>query len=216
MSVAWAMSRNLQNRSPSRIFDRLLGPGDTDPPTGMRSAPNQYQALYEAAASTAAVAGLPDRIEQLAPVHRVALRAALRARTWPAVARAPYAELCQEVSTRTAAHWSARIATPYQAEALMWRLLRILSAPYFILGSDPRQALRLRIDTPLGLAPAFPAPPPQPLPCAGRPTAGDVDCGMHRACHRPYQGRRRPCGDPLEPRPLRPDPGGQGVPRHSS
>lgn len=30
----------------------------------------------------------------------------------------------------------------------MWRLLRVGSAPYFILGSDARQPLRLRIDTP--------------------------------------------------------------------
>ena len=143
------LSRNLHNRSPSRIFDRLLGPGDTDPTDWyLRTAPTQYQALYEAAASVAGAENLPDRIDQLQPHHRVALRASLRARAWPAVALAPYAELCREVSTRTAEHWSAGIATPARAEALLWRLLRILSAPYFILGSDSRQPLRLRIDTP--------------------------------------------------------------------
>ena len=143
------LSRNLHNRSPSRIFDRLLGPGDTDPTDWyLRTAPTQYQALYEAAASVAGAEDLPERIDQLRPHHRVALRAVLRARAWPAVAVAPYAELCREVSTRTAAHWSARITTPSLAEALLWRLLRILSAPYFILGSDRRRPLRLRIDTP--------------------------------------------------------------------
>lgn len=143
------LSRNLHNRSPSRIFDRLLGPGDTDPTDWyLRTAPTQYQALYEAAASIAGTGGLPDRVERLASADRLALRAALRARAWPPVALSPYADLCEEVSARTAEGWSARIATPAQAEALVWRLLRILSAPYFILGSDPRQPLRLRIHTP--------------------------------------------------------------------
>jgi len=143
------LSRNLHNRSPSRIFDRLLGPGDTDPTDWyLRTAPGQYQALYEAAASIVEAEDLPDRVEQLQPLHRLALRAALRARAWPAVAVAAYGELCQEVSARTAVQWSARISGPAQAEALVWRLLRIMSAPYFILGSDSRQPLRLRIDTP--------------------------------------------------------------------
>jgi hypothetical protein len=30
----------------------------------------------------------------------------------------------------------------------MWRLLRIGSAPYFVLGSNPSGAMRLRVDTP--------------------------------------------------------------------
>jgi len=143
------MSRNLHNRSPSRVFDRLLGPGDTDTNDWyLRSAPGPYQALYEAAAAFAGREGLPGRVEDLAPAHRLVLRAALRARSWPEVARAPYAELCRQVSAVTTAHWLARIAGPAAAETLVWRLLRIGSAPYFILGSDARQPLRLRIDTP--------------------------------------------------------------------
>jgi hypothetical protein len=165
------LSRNLHNRSPSRVFDRLLGPGDTDPTDWyLRTAPRPYQALYEAAAAFSEAEGLPDRVEQLAPADRLALRAALRARAWPTVALAPYAELCQEVSARTAERWSERITSPAAAEALVWRLLRILSAPYFILGSDARQPLRLRIDTPwdwrqryrlrrLALAPALAGQP---------------------------------------------------------
>lgn len=143
------LSRNLHNRSPSRVFDRLLGPGDTDSTDWyLRTAPEEYQALYEAAASIVGTEDLPHRVEDLTPADRLVLRAALRARAWPASALAPYAELCRQVSVRTADHWSARIATPAQAEALLWRLLRILSAPYFILGSDRHQALRLRIATP--------------------------------------------------------------------
>lgn len=142
------LSRNLHNRSPSRVFDRLLGPGDTDPGDWyLRSAPEQYQALYEVVATFTGL-DLPDRVQELLPHHRLALRAALRARAWPEVAVAPYAELGKQVSAFTAGHWSARISGPAAAEALVWRLLRIGIAPYFILGSDPRQPLRLRIDTP--------------------------------------------------------------------
>jgi len=143
------LSKNLHNRSPSRVFDRLLGPGDTDPTDWyLRIAPVQYQALYEAAASVVVAEDLPNRVDHLTPADRLVLRAALRARSWPAAARAPYAAFCQELSARTASHWSARITGLAQAEALLWRLLRIMSAPYFILGSDPRQPLRLRIATP--------------------------------------------------------------------
>jgi len=75
------LSRNLHNRSPSRVFDRLLGPGGTDAGDWyLRAAPDQYQALYEATAAYAGIEGLPDRVEELAPAQRVVLRAALRAR----------------------------------------------------------------------------------------------------------------------------------------
>lgn len=43
--------------------------------------------------------------------------------------------------------WTARI-TPRNAEPVLWRLLRIGSAPYFILGASPQGSMRLRIDTP--------------------------------------------------------------------
>ena len=38
---------------------------------------------------------------------------------------------------------------------LLWRLLRIGSAPYFILGTSPRGSMRLRIDTPWDWRQAF-------------------------------------------------------------
>ncbi len=143
------LSKNLHNRSPSRVFDRLLGPGGTDPGDWyQRCAPSHYQALYEVAASFAGADSLPDRVEELTPVQRLLLRDALRARSWPEAAVAAYADLCRAVSAQTACLWSSRIATPALAETMVWRLLRIMSAPYFILGSDRRRALRLRIDTP--------------------------------------------------------------------
>ena len=59
----------------------------------------------------------------------------------------PYRRLCEAVSEATAARWTARI-TAQNREAVLWRLLRIGSAPYFVLGSSPAGSVRLRIDTP--------------------------------------------------------------------
>jgi hypothetical protein len=51
------------------------------------------------------------------------------------------------VSETTAESWRSHI-TARNAEAMLWRLLRIGSAPYFILGTSPHGSMRLRIDTP--------------------------------------------------------------------
>jgi hypothetical protein len=59
----------------------------------------------------------------------------------------PYRDLCRAVAGATAERWAARI-TPRNREAVLWRLLRIGSAPYFVLGTSPSGAMRLRIDTP--------------------------------------------------------------------
>jgi hypothetical protein len=143
------LSKNLQNRSPSRVFEHLLGPGSSDPGDWyVRTAPDQYQALYEAAVASAGLAGLPDLVADLDRDGRTRLRASLQARHWPPGATIAYADLCQVVSERSANIWSANISSPARAEALLWRLLRISHAPYFILGSDRDDALRLRICTP--------------------------------------------------------------------
>jgi hypothetical protein len=66
---------------------------------------------------------------------------------WPSGAADAYARLCRAVSEATAEAWNARI-TSRNAEPVLWRLLRVGSAPYFILGASPQGSMRLRIDTP--------------------------------------------------------------------
>jgi hypothetical protein len=44
--------------------------------------------------------------------------------------------------------WQSALAGGGGAEAMLWRLLRIGNAPYFVLGSSEARSLRLRIDTP--------------------------------------------------------------------
>ena len=101
---------------------------------------------------------------------------------------------------------------------MLWRLLRIGSAPYFVLGHRPpdRCTRSLSHRRPVGLAgrssilDAFVVTPA----VAGQPR---VDwTGTYRTRRDGgSQKRGRPCRDPVEPRPLRPTSGGQGLPRHA-
>jgi len=52
------------------------------------------------------------------------------------------------VATATAERWHGALERAGDKEAMLWRLLRMGSAPYFVLGTSPRRSLRLRIATP--------------------------------------------------------------------
>jgi hypothetical protein len=91
---------------------------------------------------------LPPRAVDLTTEHRVALGARLRA-GWPVDAKVAYRELSDEVARTSVARWHAALAAGTNAgEAMLWRLLRMGSAPYFVLGSSAGRSLRLRIATP--------------------------------------------------------------------
>jgi len=148
-------SRILHNGSPARIFDGLLSAVRT-PRTDwyLVSAPNEYQQLYEICRQTVgAGAPMPADVADLDPRARRSLATSL-ASGWPGNAAAAYAALCSKVSESTAARWSASLS-PAKRETMLWRLLRIGAAPYFILGTDSRGSMRFRIDTPWDWRQAF-------------------------------------------------------------
>jgi hypothetical protein len=142
------LSRILQNRSPARLVDGLL----SQAPTGdsrdwyARVALDAYKSLYEKCIDVVENANLPKRVEQLEPAQRRHLKEALRV-GWPPGAEDAYRALCVAVSDATAKAWSSAISSR-NAEMVLWRLLRIGSAPYFILGASRSGSMRLRIDTP--------------------------------------------------------------------
>ena len=80
------------------------------------------------------------------------LRAALAGRSYPdAPSRSAYAELCRAVSAASALRWAGQLESSGIArETMLWRLLRIGNAPYFVLGHDRRSGLpgRYRIAGP--------------------------------------------------------------------
>ncbi len=144
------LSANVANPSPARLFDGLLattgawGHGDWYAAV----APDAYQELYTACRDATGLAGLPGRAVELSSGDRERLRRALPGRLYPQAAREPYRRLCAEVSARSAERWRAALEA-LDPERMLCRLLRIGSAPYFLLGAHGAESLRLRVDTPL-------------------------------------------------------------------
>jgi hypothetical protein len=91
---------------------------------------------------------LPARADQLTTAHRAALGQALKA-GWPTGAKVAYGALSARVAQASADRWHDALAVGRGADsAMLWRLLRMGSAPYFVLGSSTTHSLRLRIATP--------------------------------------------------------------------
>jgi hypothetical protein len=90
---------------------------------------------------------LPARAVDLSRSQREALGHWLRS-GWPDGAKGRYVALSDEVARASARRWNDAVAeTGGAPEAMFWRLLRIGSAPYFVLGSSSARSLRLRIAT---------------------------------------------------------------------
>jgi hypothetical protein len=83
----------------------------------------------------------------LTTAQREALSRWLRA-GWPPDAQERYRALADAVAQASARRWQSALSGSGAAEAMVWRLLRIGNAPYFVLGSSDSRSLRLRIDTP--------------------------------------------------------------------
>jgi hypothetical protein len=135
----------VSNASPSRLFDGLLA-GPARERSGnwfLAVAPAEYQALYE----TVREAGLPARVEDLSTAERDRLAEELR--QWPhAAAAEAYAALVPRVAAVSAERWRASLGgRKSEWERMLWRLLRMGSAPYFLLGGRKGAALRLRVAT---------------------------------------------------------------------
>ncbi len=90
---------------------------------------------------------LPTRAVDLSSLQRDALGRWLGT-GWPVGAKALYATLSWAVALASVERWEAAMQAGAGAgEAMLWRLLRIGSAPYFVLGSSAARSLRLRIAT---------------------------------------------------------------------
>jgi hypothetical protein len=98
--------------------------------------------------SATALRDLPARAVELTSAHRSALSDRLKS-GWPGQSKEAYRELSDEVARASVSRWHAALSAGTNAgEAMLWRLLRMGSAPYFVLGSSATRSLRLRIATP--------------------------------------------------------------------
>lgn len=151
------LSKVLANAAPTRLFDRGLagGPATTAGDWYSEVAPDSYQALYaQVRVELGTRASLPPHAADLTPTHRAELRAYLDA-GWSPEAMAAYRNLAIDVGQASAARWKQVLAKRGDAEAVLWRLLRIGSAPYFVLGAQRDRTLRLRVMTPWDWRQAF-------------------------------------------------------------
>jgi len=144
------LSANIANPSPARLFDGLLAT------TGnwvrrdwyLETAPTELRRLYEACKEASQLGDLPDDPADLGSADRRRLRLALPERVLPDAARSAYEDLCRAVSLASVERWCEAIARFGHPEQVLWRLLRIGNAPYFLLGVDSRRPLRLRVASP--------------------------------------------------------------------
>jgi hypothetical protein len=69
----------------------------------------------------------------------------LRSRALPEGCREPWLSLCTAVSLRSAHRWNESMARRRQQLEVLWRMLRVSGATYFILGASRAASLRLRV-----------------------------------------------------------------------
>ena len=143
------LSKIMINASPFHLFERLLQGGH-----GVRSADwyshvaaSEYRDLYESVLAEMNLDDLPRRVEDLSAVDRERLSRSLGG-GWPSGTEKVLGEFVAAVASATAQRWQDLTSTPGESEALMWRMLRMGSAPYFVLGASSTSLLRLRIATP--------------------------------------------------------------------
>jgi hypothetical protein len=101
-----------------------------------------------AAQASTTLRDLPRQATELTAAQRTALGDRLKS-GWPGHSKEAYGALSNMVASQSALRWHHSLASGAGAsEAMLWRLLRMGSAPYFVLGSSATRSLRLRIATP--------------------------------------------------------------------
>jgi hypothetical protein len=143
------LSDIVTNASPQHLFDRLLA-GGHGKRTGIdwysEVAPAEHDALYATFRESVDMT-LPESVGELTVEQRRDLAHSYeRGSAWPGDGDRQYAALVDQVSAASAKRWREAIGP--NREAMLWRLLRIGSAPYFVLGASPKGFMRLRIATP--------------------------------------------------------------------
>ncbi|MCU1377506.1 MAG: hypothetical protein JWN29_489 [Acidimicrobiales bacterium] len=135
------------NCSPSNLFDRLLSERTSrSEPWYEDVAPVAYAAFY--AEVRTVIDDLPPGPGALAAVDIERIRLACK-RTWPVGLVEPWRAFSAEVATATAHRWQANLDTLAKRELQLWRLLRLETSPYFVLGTKKTGAhVRYRVATP--------------------------------------------------------------------
>lgn len=141
-------SNILMNSSPASLFD---GAALSDHDWFVATAPSAYQRLYDECRRLVSGIDLPGDVEDLDREHRRALKSQLPRRLQDE-AKAAYLAFAAEVAQESSVRWSENASTKGKREETVWSLLRLQSAPYFVLGrSMEGRPLGYRVKTPWDL-----------------------------------------------------------------
>lgn len=146
-------SKVLHNAAPARLFDDLLMSVDRRRRGDwyVETAPAETQELFEVTRSVSGLDTLPPAVVDLTASDRAELKQAGRGPVRSEIEEATgpaYAELVRAVSDESARRWRSQLSSPERRERMLWRLLRIYGAPYFVVGHDGRSGVAVRIATP--------------------------------------------------------------------
>ena len=147
------LSAILHNTAPAHVF--IDGLAVTSQSRGVNwfqeVAPEAHGALYARTVEFLGLTGMADSPVSQTQEQRMKLRASLKELATPGLpdGLAPeYERLIEQVSRESAQQWESALGDRGQQERMLWRLLRIYSSTYFILGSDKRRTMRFRVVTP--------------------------------------------------------------------
>jgi hypothetical protein len=140
-------SNILTNSSPANLFDPHRDADDWFSAV----APKSYQLLYDECRRLADDRSLPGSVVELTKEHRRVLKKSLP-RNLTDQAKRVYREFAAEAAAGSSERWNSHLKTRRSQEEMMWRLLRLQSAPYFVLGESAEgHPLAYRVQTPWDL-----------------------------------------------------------------
>jgi len=146
------LSKVLHNASPWALFDRSLGGAQ-----GIRAegdwfdsvAAAEHQELYQLARRAWGEGlELPEAVTALTKPQRRELRTRVPKDWGGDTCAAAYVRLTTAAAEGSARRWQAQLGSERSRAAMLWRLLRLAPAPYFVLGTGAGGSVRLRVGTP--------------------------------------------------------------------
>ena len=140
----------LHNTSPINLFDNCLAEQKTKNLDWYAMvAPTEYLNFYKECAEYLGPAAFPEGVEHLTRQQRDLLATGLRdTDQWPISLMESYRALCREVAQVSAAWWMEKIEQQITPDEMYWRIVRLNSFPYFILGKHEKKPVRSLIMTP--------------------------------------------------------------------
>lgn len=144
------LSKILANSSPPNLFVRRLADrtAGAEPTSWYETcAPDEYQHLYSCIRRYVGQELLPLTSHEMTAAHIERIRTACGG-VWPVRLAPIWSEFSYAVAFASAQMWQQSLHSPARREEMLWRLLRLNSSSYFVLGSSPTGPLRLRIGTP--------------------------------------------------------------------